>query len=365
MMSAFFLSLYLITSLVVIIYFSIWGIALFTLHEKASTPTTPGVSVIVACHNEKSNLNQLLPALQSQTHEKYEVIIVNDRSTDGSGQLLNDWKATWNRLKVINISETPGFINSKKYALIKGVEASCHENLLLTDGDCRPLSTHWINNMTAALNTKQVVIGVSLYKKRSGLLNYFIRYEALLTALQYLGFARFTFPYMAVGRNLAYKKELFDNFKDYENITGGDDDLFIQRNATADNFHICYKKVGQTLSEPKESWKSFARQKLRHLSVGKLYSLKSQFFLGFFNISYLLNWLLLPVVLLLATSELYMVVISFFIRTLVMCLSLNIAKNKLKAGLNLLGLLILELIFAGYYISIGFMALFTKKVKWS
>ncbi len=63
---------------------------------------------------------------------------------------------------------------------------------------------------------------------------------------------------MGVGRNMAYRKELFFNnsgFNNHMSIKSGDDDLFINEVANPSNTALCFTKESFTISEPKTSLK--------------------------------------------------------------------------------------------------------------
>ena len=110
----------------------------------------------------------------------------------------------------------------------------------------------------------EIVLGYGAYHKRPGLLNKLIRFETFHSALQYLSYALAGIPYMGVGRNLSYKKELFFNSKGFSSINhipGGDDDLFINKVATATNTRIAIDADAITLSEPKKTFGNWLRQK--------------------------------------------------------------------------------------------------------
>ncbi|WP_225975069.1 glycosyltransferase [Anseongella ginsenosidimutans] len=182
--------------------------------EDGEAPMQP-VSVIVAARNEAGNLESYLPAILTQDYPDFEVIVVNDRSYDGTAELLKELKEQYPGLRVVDIPENDKYRQGKKFALTMGVKAAAHELLLFTDADCRPLSPFWIKNMQRgyAHAGTEIVLGASPYEKRKGLLNAFIRYETFYTAINYLSFALAGMPYMGVGRNLSYKKSLFLNRK--------------------------------------------------------------------------------------------------------------------------------------------------------
>jgi hypothetical protein len=112
------------------------------------------------------------------------------------------------------------------------------------------------------------VLGFSPYLKSPGLLNAFIRFEALVTGVLYISFALLGNPYMGVGRNLAYRRSRFLEAKGFHNllnVTGGDDDLYVNQHA-GKAIPLCGAE-SLTYSLPETTWKNFFRQKIRHLSV--------------------------------------------------------------------------------------------------
>ena len=137
----------------------------------------------------------------------------------------------------------------------------------------------------------QIVLGYSGYKKKPGLLNKLIRFETFHSALQYLSYALAGQPYMGVGRNLSYKKELFlrnKGFSSINHVPGGDDDLFINKVATPVNTRIVIDPESFTVSEPKKTFAEWVRQKTRHYTTGKYYKGRHQFLLTLYSISHIL-----------------------------------------------------------------------------
>src|SRR5690606_27950693 len=111
---------------------------------------------------------------------------------------------------------------------------------------------------------------------------------------QYLSFALSRMPFMGVGRNLMYKKELFwknGGFSGHNTLLSGDDDLLINKAATKYNVGGCVE--AQTESIPRTTWKEWYVQKKRHLSVGKKYKTRDRINLGLLWISGIMVWTLL------------------------------------------------------------------------
>ncbi|MGD1958060.1 MAG: glycosyltransferase [Fulvivirga sp.] len=335
--------------------------------NKKPPETHQPLSVIICARNELDNLKELIPSLFNQSHKNFEIVIVNDQSTDGTREYLDGQEPYFQSLKIVHIENTPNHINRKKYALTLGIKAAKNEDLVFTDADCLPASGKWLIKIQAGLKDHDIVLGYSSYQKLPGFLNYFIRFETLWTGMQYMGFAGFGVPYMGVGRNLAYKKSLFldsKGFNGYQDIIGGDDDLFIQKNASKQNTTVEIGLDSLTVSRPKTSIKNFFIQKLRHLSVGRHYTFKSKIGLSVWSLSLLLSWVLF-ISLAILRIELYLVTGSFFIRTLILYLTFKRSCLKLGERFELWGLIALDCIFVAYFTSVGIMALFIKRVKWT
>jgi hypothetical protein len=138
-------------------------------------------------------------------------------------------------------------------------------------------------------NGKEIVLGYGPYYKKPGFLNKVIRYETFFSALQYLSYALSGIPYMGVGRNLAYKKDLFfrhKGFTSHQHLASGDDDLFVNKAATGKNVGVVINKHAFSYSEPKTKWKHWFNQKTRHMSTGKHYRFGHKLLLGLFSLSH-------------------------------------------------------------------------------
>ena len=257
------------------------GGAISTPQPKTNHEELPPVSVIVCARNEYNNLQEYLPILLSQDYPTYEVIIVDDSSEDDTEFLLERLKHQYVHLYHTFVPRGARVLSSKKLALTIGLKAAHHEHILLTDADCRPESKQWIREMMQGFANAdtEMVLGFSPYFEKKGMLNHLISYDTLFTGLQYIGMARAGFPYMGVGRNLAYKRSTFfdmGGFKGLLNNQAGDDDLFVNRVATKKNTSVVCTRDSLIWSAPKTTWHEWLHQKRRHLSVSPQYNLKSK-----------------------------------------------------------------------------------------
>lgn len=333
-----------------------------------ANPVAPPVSIIVCAHDEEANVRQLVPELLRQNYPDFEVIVVEDRCNDNTYDYLLEATRVNPGLKMVRVQFLPEHITGKKYALTLGVKAATHDWVLLTDADCRPNGREWLRNMAAQMTPdKQFVIGYSPYRKERGYLNSFIRFESLLTGIQFLGSALLHKPYMGTGRNLAYRKKLFlDNkgFHDHLSVMGGDDDLFVNRHSTRTNTAVSMGPESLVYSIPKASLTTFLHQKLRHLSVGKYYRWRDRWRLGVFMATWVLTWfIVLPVMIQPEARESFLWA-GFLLREFVLIMLIHRASRTLGGPFESWKTPVLDINFAIYYLGTGLVALVSKRSRW-
>ena len=255
------------------------------------------VSIIICAKNEAENLQNFLPSLISQDYKDFEIVLINDASNDNTLEVMEDFSKKYENIKIVDVKNNEAFWGNKKYALTLGIKTSKYDHLLFTDADCKPVSNLWIKEMTCHFtNEHTIVLGYSGYSKiQKSFLNKLIRFETLITAIQYFSFAKIGLPYMGVGRNLAYTKKAFfdaNGFVNHMKLPSGDDDLFINQIASNKNTAICFSKESFTESIPKTTFRSWIKQKRRHISTAKQYKLKHKLLLALFYTTTLLFWVL-------------------------------------------------------------------------
>ena len=252
--------------------------------QKKNSSPTPGISVIICAKNEEKNLERFLPHILQQEYPEFEVVVVNDSSSDETEQLLMQLAAQHKQLRYTSILANDNLMRGKKLALTIGLKSAKFDHVVLTDADCYPVSDHWLKRMASNFSgDKKIVLGYGGYERKRGLLNKLIRYETCFTAISYLSYAIKGRPYMGIGRNLAYEKSLFfDNkgFARHYHLLSGDDDLFVNENANGKNCAVEFSKESHTLSLPELTFRSWLRQKKRHLSAGSHYRTSSRIRLG-------------------------------------------------------------------------------------
>jgi glycosyltransferase involved in cell wall biosynthesis len=254
------------------------------------------VSIIIAAKNEEANIRACLEAILQQEYPHFEVVVVDDASSDTTFQLLKEFNDE--RLKIVRLSKSKG----KKVAIQAGIEAASFENFLFTDADCVPVSGHWLKGMASGFQDgKEIILGYGRMRKASGLLNKLSRFETFLTAVQYLSAAHKGSAYMGVGRNLAYARSIYTNseaFKRHKTLRSGDDDLLVNEMADGKNVAIVFGAPTHTLTTAEKSWKTYFYQKRRHLEAGREYRAKGRFRIVMFGLSAFLFYTILFILLL-------------------------------------------------------------------
>lgn len=335
---------------------------------QASTPKRIPISVIVCAKNEEENVKKFVPILAAQDYPDFEIILIDDASSDETLEVFEAFEKEYTNIRLVKVENNEAFWGNKKFALTLGIKAAKKEYLLFTDADCYPTSKDWIKEMSSQFTSeKTIVLGYGAYEKIAGsFLNKIIRFESMLTAVQYFSWAKMGRPYMGVGRNLAYKKEEFFNvrgFMDHMKVRSGDDDLFINQAAKAKNTTICTSAESFTYSTPKTSFKEWFTQKRRHVSTAAYYKPFDRMQLGIFYLSQLL-FLLLAVVLLAFQYQWIIVLSVIGFRYLFAWIALGLSAGKLKEKDVMYWFPIIELTLVFTQLNIFLTNMFSKPVHW-
>ncbi|CAM3371399.1 Poly-beta-1,6-N-acetyl-D-glucosamine synthase [Flavobacterium longum] len=347
-------------------YLGIFGKFAFAKPQQ-TTPKRVPISVIVCAKNEAENVAKFVPLLAEQDYPDFELVLIDDASSDNTLDLFEGFEKQYPNIRLVKVENNEAFWGNKKFALTLGIKAAKHEYLLFTDADCRPDSKNWIREMSSCFTKeKTIVLGYGAYEKLPGFLNKLIRFETLLTAVQYFSWAKAGRPFMGVGRNLAYKREEWLNvrgFMDHMKIRSGDDDLFINQAAKGKNTTVCYTPDSFTHSEPKTSFKEWFTQKRRHVSTSGHYKTSDKMQLGAFYASQLLFILLAAV--LLAFQYQWMIVAGIVaFRYLVAWLSLGFSAGKLREKDTVYFYPVFEFALIFVQLNVFFSNIFSKPVHW-
>ena len=348
-------------------YLIVFGKFAYAKSQKNNPKKIP-VSVIVCAKNEADNVSKFIPILLEQDYPDYEIVLIDDASSDNTLDIFKAFDKQHANIRLVKVVNNEAFWGNKKFALTLGIKAAKKEYLLFTDADCYPTSKDWIKEMSSQFTLhKTIVLGYGAYEKIPGsFLNKIIRFETMLSAVQYFSWAKSGHPYMGVGRNLAYKKEEFFNvngFIEHMQIRSGDDDLFVNQAAKAKNTTIAYSPESFTVSKPKTTFNDWWIQKRRHVATANYYKPFDKLQLGAFYCSQLL-FILLPIVLLSFQFQWILVLCLIALRYIVTWIIVGFSAGKLKEKDVVYWYPILELVLLFTQINIFITNTFSKPVHW-
>lgn len=239
----------------------------------------PGISVIITAADCKHMLERHLPLILEQDYPDFEVIVVDDNSKDDTHELLQYLAEKYPHLYTTFTSDSIRYISHKKLALMLGIKAAHKEWLVFTEPDCYPTSDQWLTGMAQHFTESvDVVLGYNNYVRKPGFANLCYMFDTLQQQLRLLGITIRGGGYMGIGRNLAYRRDIFFANKGYSrhlDLERGEDDLFIYEHIPARRITACVSKAStvRCASNSTSIWKS---DKLSRLFIrNKMHSIKS------------------------------------------------------------------------------------------
>jgi len=260
------------------------------------------VSVVVAARNEEAAIARCLSDLISQTYPKalYEVIIVDDGSSDGTGEIIADFAAKYSNVRLLKADGSPEHYAPKKRAIDFGIRNSRGELILTTDADCR-LRPTWIETMVSYFTSEVgMVVGFSQMGSRDEKYSLFEKLQALdflsLMAAA-AGAIHLRFPLAASGQNLAYRRSAYlevGGFRTVGHRLSGDDVLLLQliRQHTAWRIAFAADAGAFNTTSPEKTFSGFLQQRKRWASNGPYQIRLNKPFFAYIASVFLLNLLL-------------------------------------------------------------------------
>lgn len=249
------------------------------------------ISVVVAVRNGEDSLPDLFRGLRAQIAGEDEIIVVDDHSGDETAAVVASAAQSDPHIRLI---ESKGA--GKKAALTEGIETASNDALAFTDADCVP-EPDWLSEIRRIHGelAECVITGYGPYRPGKGLLNRVVRFETLQTALLSVTAIAYGKPYMAVGRNLSYRKETFRRVRGFEktaDMLSGDDDLFVQSAAEHGvPVRFMSRATAFVYTDAPQNLRSWLLQKRRHLSAARRYRPGPKAGLFIYHVSALMCWL--------------------------------------------------------------------------
>lgn len=220
-----------------------------TNRVQAENKNLPSVSVIIVVKDESENLAKNLPFVLEQNYPDYEVVVVNDGSTDESEFLLKKFKKEYSHLysTFSPISYENESRRQKILSLTIGIKAATKDILLFTEADTKPMTRDWITSIMSNMTSdKDIVLGYCKYENHKGFWNKTAVFDNLIFALQYMSMALKNKPFTGVYRNIAYRRKLFFDNKGFSSALKYDnaEKIFLNNIMTESNTAVSLSESG-------------------------------------------------------------------------------------------------------------------------
>ena len=313
----------------------------------------PPVTVIVCARDQADKLEINLPLILRQKYPEFQVVVVNDASTDETEDVLMRFEKSTPNLYHTFIPPGVQNVSARKMAITIGIKAAKYEHLLFIDPDCVPESDDWISSLMSSFDEKTgLVLAYSTFPEENDFFTKMVLFDNLFSAIQFMGFAINGKAYMGFSNNLAYKKDLFfknKGFASYLQLNSGEDDLFISEISTSENTRISIEPASKVVAYKENVWKFWKRQRFNRFSTYSYYSLGTKMRLASEMISRCVFYLTIPVMIAygIVTQNILLIIFSaalFLLRYIIQVLIINKNARKLNENNYYLSLLLFDII---------------------
>ena len=311
-----------------IIYFLILIAAFVSLYlfKKPKSDFTPKISIIIAARNEEKRILPTLQSLQQLIYsiDLYEIIFVDDASTDNTAKIINAYCRHNSNWKCIQIKQKDAEWHGKKLALKTGIDAANGDIIFTTDADCI-IQPDWLSEMVNCFdeNVSMVIGHYEPEVKKNNLLGILIKFDNLFSSIMASATANLGFPISSAGSNLAYQKESYVKVNGHEalkHFKSGDDVHLTERFRTRLKKKIVYCANPKTFvfTKPPAEKKEFFHQQMRKNSKHLKKSFSSILFSTFLFLYFLLSYTFPLINPLFLNSWLLLIVIKLFLEFIVL-----------------------------------------------
>lgn len=320
------------------------------------------ISVVIACRDEEKHLPVLLQnlAVQNYPESQFEVIIVNDGSTDKSVEIATSFSGIINLLILDNKGK------GKKQALRTGIIAAKSSLIITTDADCR-MGKNWIRTIASffELNNPDMIISPVVLESRHSFPGSFQELEFMSLQGITAGSVYSGDPVMCNGANLAFKREIYLRHSGnlHDEITSGDDVFLLHSFKTEKLSKIIWLESNDAIvtTVSSSTLMSFLKQRSRWISKGKAYSDKNTILLGvvtfaavFLQASYFVAGLI-------SSSFIWIFLLILILKSIPDFIILHNTTGRYGKSKLMWWFLPVELVYPFYVLSVVFYSLITGK----
>ncbi|HLV47213.1 MAG TPA: glycosyltransferase [Flavobacterium sp.] len=284
---------------------------------KKLTVNNEPVSVILYTKNQADRLAQSLDNLLNQQYHTFEIVVVNNASTDETSDILKAYAEQFPNINIVDVKNNEAFWGSTKYALTLGIKASKYNHLIFTDTDKTLVSSNWLTSMSATFTEKkELVMGVELLSRKKGFFNKIVRFRHISNQQWNISLTKSGKPIGIPLNNVGYTKNIFFENQGYirfMNYFQYTHELFFSEAANKKNTAVCLSKESFSYIQPSKNSAEFIQKSIEEKTIlkefGRGYGLLK-------SVYYLSVWLffILSAVLLINQHEMHIVLAIFVFR---------------------------------------------------
>lgn len=279
-----------------ILVYRYWFKALKPFQLSKDLKPTIFLSIIIPARNESANIEKCIQSILTQSYPLYEIIVVDDHSTDDTPLIVAQYAKQYPQVQLIHLKDyldgqsTNAF---KKKAIEIGVNKSKGDWIVTTDADCM-VPANWLQYFNAMILTKDpVFVAAPVMFTLNGL------FSGLFQVLDFLSLQGITAAAVSAGShsmcngaNLAYSKQAFEavgKFKGIDHLASGDDMLLMHKMKKQFPGRLAYLFSNEMIvtTAPMPNWTSFIQQRIRWASKADSYN--DQRIFGVLLLVYLFN----------------------------------------------------------------------------
>lgn len=234
-------------------------------------------TVLVPARDEEELLPRLLASLDAQTFKDFSIVLVNDRSTDSTPKIMEEYSALHpGRVSIVTVDKNPEIGNGKLNALIQGTAAVDSDLVFFTDADCIVPVT-WVEELSRAFLRPDlgILLGPIETRRTGTLIATFHAFDHVFKYGYTAGCTGIGMPTGGFGNNLGIRKTALDEIGGFESIevTATEDAALIAavRQKTSWQTRAFFTRRITVLTEPQKTWKQLTRQEVRW-HTGALFS---------------------------------------------------------------------------------------------
>lgn len=329
---------------------------------KINETELPTISIIVAARNESDNIFDCMDSLSKLEYpqDKMEIILVNDHSTDNTGELIKDFIKDKPSFKYLEPQAELGSLKGKTNALANAIKISNGEVILTTDADCMVYPT-WAKELASYYHKDVAMVCGFTDQVNDTLFGGMQSVDFIYLLMVAGGVMNLGKPLSCIGNNMSYRRSVYNEVGGYEALPFSvtEDFNLLMAMHYLKKYKIIYPMTaeGMVTSKPCPNWKSLMRQKKRW-GVGGLksdltgYSVMATGFIAHLMMI-LTPFFFTPLSLYLS---LFKFAIDFF--------ALKGVHEKLRLKLSFKHFIVFEMYFIFYVLLLPFLTLLNQKVVW-